>query len=70
MSWFVAWAITAVLLLVSMLLNQQVLARNQEILDTMKKLQKAIREGSNTNLRLAQKLGEQTLKEIDETNEP
>jgi len=75
MTWFIAWAITALLLLGAMLLNTRMVLRNQKMLGTLEKMQEKLKEtsqhlrdASETILRLAKEVGEDTLRQIEETN--
>lgn len=68
MTWIIAWAITSLLLLGSMLFNGRLVLRNHKMLGTMERMQKELREQSNLNLRLAKEVGEDVLKRIEEAN--
>jgi hypothetical protein len=65
--WFVAWAITALLLLGSMMFNGRLVLRTRMMLATMEKMHEKLRESSDMNIRMAKELGEETVKKIEET---
>ena len=64
--WFVAFIITAVLLLGSMLINGRLALRNHAMLATMEKMHEKLKESDATNVRLAEKVETTPLKEIED----
>lgn len=65
----------ALLLLGAMLLNTRMAHHNQKMLGTLEKMQEKLKEtsqhlrdASETILRLAKEVGEDTLRQIEETN--
>jgi hypothetical protein len=69
MMWFIAWAITALLLLGAMVLNTRMVLRNQKTLGTLEAMRKELKTQNNLILRLAQEVGEATLKQIEEAQD-